>query len=221
MRRFARACALLGAIGVVGFACAQTTIQFSEAGLTPGFGPDPWFPGSPKGTELNTQFLGLGALFTTTNGISYASNKNFAAGTAALPWDDFLAVNSIPPLGNPAMLSVTFWDPNNANTFGWVEGGSISVKVSDQNSRPTDRVIIQTYDTSGTLAEQWILGAYESTAIFSIGNIHEVRFIDNGADGFVMDDLTFGSVTIAPEPGTIAALGVGIAAVLARKRRKR
>lgn len=221
MRRsmMAGAFAALG-LGMVGAAFASTTINFSEVGLTPGWGPDPWFAGSPKGTDLNTQFLSSGALFEVANGAAYVTNSSFCTGTSSLAWGEFLAVNTTPPyVGTGAVLRLTFWNPTNSSEAAVVNGGDINFSISDQNSAPTDRVIVRSYDVYDNLLETVTLNSYVDVLGFTGGSVHRVDFFDNGSDGFVVDDLSFGNVGVAPEPGTLAVIGLGAAALLRKRRR--
>lgn len=221
MRRSMKAGALVAlGLGMVGAACASTTINFSEIGLTPGWGPNPWFAGNPKGTDINTQFLGSGALFEVSNGAAYVSSSSFCSGTSSLGWDDFLAVNTTPPyVGAGAILRLTFWNPTNSTEAAVVNGGDINFMVSDANKTPTDRVIVRSYDIHDNLLETVALRSFVDVLGFTTGSVHRVDFFDNGSDGFVIDDLSYGNVGVAPEPGTLAVIGLGAAALL-RKRRQ-
>lgn len=222
MRRSLKAFAFVAAaFGVVGLASADTTIHFGEAGLTAGFGPDPWYTGNPKGTNLGNQFNASGVKFEMFNGAAYVSDKTFIPGCNELTWDSFLAVNTTPPYASTeGVLSVTFWDPNDLNMAGTVDGGSISFKVSDKNAAPSNRVTIRTFGLGDALIEELALTSYEQTLIFSMGAVHEIQFIDSGSDGFVMDDFSFGNVSIVPEPSSIGVLAVGALALAAKRRRK-
>lgn len=222
MRRlFGGACLAVG-FALAGHAAADVTINFGEVGLTPGFGPDPWFSGNPKGTDLTNQFAGVGALFSVVSGAAYVANSSFVSGCSSLGWDDFLAVNTTPPYGtSQAVLSVRFVDPTDGVTPAFVAGGSISFRVSDINPVPSNRVIIRTLDTNDQLIEQVSLTQFQDVLGFTTGDVAKIQFIDNGSDGFVIDDLSFGAVTVAPEPSTLIALApLGIALLARRKARR-
>lgn len=215
--------ALLGVMfGVANSALAQTTITFSEAGFSPGWGPDPYFSGSPKGTLVNTQLASLGLLVSVgNNGVAYIGAPQYVTGTNALGWDQFLAVNSIPPLSqNKALLAMRFVDPNNSAVNGSVDGGSISFRISNYDPSPFVRAIARTYDLSNNVVEEFQLTQYQDVAVFSIGTIHRVEILDSGANGFVLDDFTYGAVTPVPEPATLAIVGAGVAALGLRRRRR-
>lgn len=222
MRRlFGGACLAAGLL-LAGQAAADVTINFGEAGLTPGFGPDPWFAGNPKGTDLSNQFVGVGALFSVVSGAAYVANSSFVSGCSSLGWDDFLAVNTTPPYGTAqAVMSVVFVDPNDGVTPAFVAGGSVSFRISDINPVPSNRVVVQSLDLNNQVIEQVSLTQYQDVLGFTTGDVAKIQFIDNGSDGFVVDDLSFGAVTVAPEPSTIWALApLGIGLLARRKARK-
>ena len=68
-----------------------TTITFNEPGLVPGFGPNPYFSGTPKGTEVTDQFAALGVVFlsmpiTLNMSLLPLSLEEWAAHPAAICW---------------------------------------------------------------------------------------------------------------------------------------
>lgn len=212
---------LVASFALCGVASAQVTLNFGEPGLTPGFGPDPHFPGSPKGTEITNQFQSVGATFTMNAfAAAYVGSSSFVTGTNLLGWDNFLAINTIPPYGsNSAVVNIIFNDPNNVSTPGTVDGGSISFKISDINPVPSQRVAVRTYTLDDQLVEELFLTQFQDVFLFSIGTVHRVELTDNGSDGFVVDDFSYGAVTVVPEPATAAVLAPMAVWLLARRRR--
>ena len=198
-------------------------ITFSEPGL---------IPGAP-GTPVTDQFVSLGVRFSVLdNGIGLpgdfpdingVTTTAIAGGLAGPSGDPVLGFNTSPPLTSPpGILIATFTDPSGSGLPATVPASSFSVFVSDTNATPPDRVIVRTFGLDGSLLEERILMALGATLSFSAGEIARVEFIDNGSDGFTIDDFTFGRVTATvPEPDSLLLAGVGILGLAGYRWRRR
>jgi hypothetical protein len=199
---------------------AASLITFNEAGLVPGYGPDPWFSGSPKGTILTTQLASQGILFSTdSKAVAYISNQTYIPSGPST--GNFLTVNTVPILGPEGALTVSFVSPSNPATPGWVDGLSVSFYIRD-SEEGSPRVLVTTYNYSGTQLEQWGLTAFDATHAFTTGQINRIVFTDTGGDGHILDSLAYGAITeVVPEPGTFALLSTGLIGLGLALRRRR
>jgi CSLREA domain-containing protein len=160
-------------------------------GQTAGFGPDPFFAGTPKGTSpITDQFTSRGVLFSIdANGVDYVSSPNFVGGSTGPSGGNFLAVNSF-STSTPTTLTARFVNPATGNSET-IEASTFSVFVSDINPVSTPGVIVRTFSDSGQLLEEQGIVGLGETLRFSVGRIARVEFFDNGGDGFAIDNFTF------------------------------
>ncbi len=143
--------------------------------------------------------LGLGHATSGVNGISGSNSNNQV---------DYTAFNPI---------DFRFWDPNNVT----VASGTNSFSVRADNLASGQAMSLTAYDVNNNILSTWtgIDGAGTLMTVSSASSdIHRVRFVGNNRTA--LDDVQFNTVAAVPEPGTIIAMGVGIAGVL-RQRRKR
>ncbi len=181
-----------GGIPIIEAGGEIATITFNEPGLIAGFGPDPTFPGLPKGTTpITTQFLDLGVVFSQdVLGVSYVSTPAIVGGPGAGPsGGNVLAINTVPQLGPATTLTATFVEPGDVGSPRTVP--NVSVFVADGNAVPSPRVTVRTFDSVGTLLEEGNLISPSTTFNFTVGGIARVDFIDNDGDGFIIDDFSF------------------------------
>ncbi len=168
---------------------ATTTITFNEPRLVAGFGPDPYYSGTPKGTPVSTQFQGVGVLFSIdANGVNYVSSPSFVGGLSGPSGGNVLGVNTV--TASPTSLTATFVDPSDSGTHGVVDAWTFSLFVSDTEHGVT----VRTFGIDGGLLEEKPLASLGGVLTFSIGQIARVEIHDQGGDGFTIDDFTFGSV---------------------------
>lgn len=192
-------------------------ITFNEVGLTAGFGPDPTFPGSPKGSIVTSQF-GPAVTFSTAPSSTVAYVSSFTqvpSGPSAS--GNFLVVNSVPFSTPPAgTLTITF--------NGWVLASSLSVYLKD-SEWATASTSVDLKNSGGSILQSWTLGQLEETHLFTgSGQVHSMVFTDIGSDGFALDTLSYGTITsdqVVPEPATMGLLGAGLVAIGLLRRRRR
>jgi hypothetical protein len=217
---------LILAIAAMSFSrtASASGITFNEAGLVPGVGPDPFFPGSQKGTRLTNQLASAGVLFSIDDdGAAYISN-DFMMGAAGSPSmeSNYLVVNSLPTsLGLlSTTLHLTFVDPLTGLA---TTAGGISMVVSDWNATPDPRVIVNAFDALGNLVETHNLYSYVATLAFEDSSIARLDFVDNGGDGHIVDNLVFSlnsdqaNPNQVPEPGTLLLVLAGVTGVARRR----
>lgn len=178
-------------------------VDFSQPGIQAGCAPGTDFasyfpPGCTVGTTITNQYDPL-VDFTTANGINYVVDQSvFGTYPGAPTGGNYLAVNTTPVFGSPvAVLTATF------NTD--YSGDLISFYLADSNPIPNPRVIVQSFDSLGNLIETVDLTTVGATLHLTTGNVHSVKFFDNGGDGFVLDNLI-----VEPEPGTVLLMGTGL-----------
>jgi hypothetical protein len=217
---------LLLLVGVVQPA-GRAFIGFNEAGLVPGFGPNPYFPDGPKGTAITNQFQSLGVLFSISNGEASVSNDSILriAGSVSTTNQNYLVVNTVPPnVTRPwATLSARFVDPL---TGLQATASGFSVTVSDGNAMPNPRITVQAFGVNGALLESYNLTSLASALAFTSSNIGRIDFVDSGGDGHIIDNFAFTlnpppPPSQIPEPATLSLLGAGffVAAFVIRRRR--
>ena len=180
----------------------STTINFNEAGLVAGFGPQQ-LGLNPQGTVLANQFASLGVTFSNngvTNYVSDTASTGAIAGTSG----NYLVVLNNAILGPAPYGYLTA-------TFGTSGASNISLDLFDGNANPSPRVMVRVYDASNVQLGSGIsLAAFSGTV--NIPFAHHIQIEDTGADGFVIDNLSFGGAAV-PEPGTWLLLGGGLAAL--------
>jgi|GEM_PF-7079868 hypothetical protein len=202
--------ALAGAIAFFAFFVVQstaTTITFSESGLAPG-------------NTLTNQLASYGVLFSVSNGTIVVSNS-WTPPAGSTITGQYVAVNST--ISSTGQATVAFVSPSDPSVNGWVNGASISFDLWDTNATPSPRVTVNAYDMNAVLLGTFNLTSeYVNAANPFSGNVHSLVFVDDGGDGHVIDNLSFGDITVVPEPGTFVLLGAGLMVVsLARRFRKR
>lgn len=225
MRRWLFSLFLVFSMGVFCLPCpvSAVTLTFSEPGLIPGFGPDQIQTGTPKGTLLTNQLASLGVLVSTTpgtEGVAWVTNATFVPGA---PTGDSLAINTFPGR-TPITTSFAFVDPANPLVSGVVDGSSLSVFVIDSEAIPDPRVIVRTFNHNGILLEEQGLHAFTAPLTFTMGQVARVDFFDNGGDGHLIDNFSFGSITAiaaVPEPSTFLLVAAGALGLLVYGRRRR
>ena len=183
-----------GRTGTEASSASPTTITFDEFALQAGFGPDPWWPGQPKGAHVTNQFQPLGVVFSTdVNGVLYISNDDSVGFIGSPSGENYLNVNSTPPnttvetVMTAAFVHPLDGTPATADTF--------SVFVADSESEPSPRVTLRTFDADGVLLETMGLTSWSDILAFTLGGIARVEFLDNGGDGHVIDDFSFTLLT--------------------------
>lgn len=194
-----------------------TTITFNEAGLVAGFGPQQ-LGLNPQGTALSNQLASLGVTFTNNGVVNYVSDgpsTGFIAGASG----NYLVVLNNTILGPPPFGYLTA-------TFGANGANNISLDLFDGNANPSPRVVVRAYDASNTQLGA-SLGLMNFGGTLTIPFAHHIQIEDTGADGFVIDNLSFtlaangnGNVAHAPEPGTWLLLGAGLTVLGTIRRRK-
>ncbi len=169
------------------------TITFSEPGLVAGYGPDPFFPGTPKGTVLTTsttptnEFAAEGVLFSTpANEVTYVSTPAFVGGLAGPSGGNVLAINTVDN-SVPGKLTAQFVNPV-TGLPGTIDASSLSVFVSDY----FDALTVRTFGADGQLLEEKDLTSLGETLHFSVGRIARVEFTDYLDGGFTIDDFLLG-----------------------------
>ncbi len=189
-----------------------TTITFDEPGLVAGFGPNPYFPGTPKGTEVTDQFTALGVIFSiNANNAEYVSTLAITGGLGGPSGGNLLAVNTTPfDSGERAILTARFIDPTGSGSQATVAGSSFSVFVADTEQS----VRVSTFGLDGSLLEVQNMNTQGSILNFSTGQIARVEFLDLGGDGHTIDDFTFGQISVVPEPSMLILFSSGLIGVL-------
>lgn len=177
-----------------------TTIGFNETGLV---------AGSP-GTSLSTQLSTLGVVFSSSGVTNYVSNGSFV-GNVASP-GNFLVILNTTILSKPwGHLTIQFAEAGASN---------ISLDVFDGNVDPSPRVLIRAFDGDVQLGDP--LGLNALSAHLSIPFARSIQLEDTGADGFVIDNLSFNLLrteTEVPEPVTFILFGAGLFAIGLLKQR--
>lgn len=192
-----------------------TVIEFD--GLTAGWGPDALHVGGTKGTSpVTTQYVSSGVLLSVASGAStdYISSAGFVpcggspSGLTCI--GNWLAFNTIPVSGTAGTLTIQFVQPGNASVLGTVAAGGLSFYIEDSEMNK----LATFYDILGNSIGSFHLTFVGATAsIASSTPVNKIVITDTNGDGFMMDQLTFGNINSAPEPGTLALLGAGLVAL--------
>lgn len=177
-------------------AIATTTITFSETGLSAGYGPPFISASTPKGTRMRDQLRSYGVI-TDVDGVGEAWVTNNSYDSWPGHTGNYLDVVTATSCDDVAIkLSFSFVD--GCGRPGYVDGSTLSVLLSDNETSPSNRVLVNTYDINGTFIEQKTLvltpPAIEGTISSFSGSVSRIEFVDNGADGFLLDDLSFGDI---------------------------
>ena len=211
------------------FIDASTLIDFTGPGLTPGFGPDPYFTGTPKGTlNLTDEFQSTGLLISQDGGgVNFVTDETFLGYSANAPSGSLLAIETT--TGPETTMSFAFKDPSGSGLPAFADGSTVSVFVTDNDPIPDPRVVVTSFDKNGSVLEVLTLSTDSATLIFSIGEIARLEFLDNGGDGFAIGAVAFGELTVVPPPVpaispvglTVMILSISIVAAWSTYRRRK
>jgi hypothetical protein len=214
------------ALLLCGLPLCATVITFED--LIAGYGPDAVNPSLPKGTVVTTQYLTSGVVFSSSVASSTLADLfAYVSSTACCGFGEpsvgkFLAANTAPEFGKPGTLTIQFVKPGDAAVKGWVNATAsdiLSFWVRDDNGDfdPSISVGYILYDVNGAQLASGNLASFTGISATpswnSLAGVSKIVLTDMGADGFQIDNLTFGPVQYPqeiPEPGTVALLGTGI-----------
>jgi hypothetical protein len=203
-----RASRLAGLILATGAGLSATTINFDDQVTQ---------PSGIAGVALTNQYASEGVMFSLIDASqSFKSNVTPTSGpNYASPFFDntgpgsFIFVNPANTLQNASVSQVSFT----------LLGLTSTMATPGNFSGAT----IEALDLSGNV----ISGQTEAISATSVttsnevltftGQVHEILFIQTGGTSGVLpfDDVTFGTVTPSPEPGTLALLGSALMLMLA------
>lgn len=201
-----RTLVVVSILALMSVPAAAGVITFNELGLG-------------VGDILTTQLGSLGVIFSTSLGTTaIGDSTDYPPPGASTITGQYVILGSTDVLVTPAILSVFFVDPSNPVVPRIVDGSTIFIDLWDTESNVT----VHAYDDGGSLLGTVTLNTLFANAMGGFtGDVHRLDFVDDGADGFVLDNLVFGDITPVPEPGTLALMGLGLLAVAFGLRRKR
>lgn len=182
----------------------------------------------------NTAVLNLALAFDRTNGVRHS----------ATPLDGKLGVSAVTPgmgTGFPSILANNNKrgaadNVHSGNNFGFAGGAarpfvsfsSFGINPASPDVPLVGQFLVATITLTNTLIGNEIYGDQSNEAGLFIAHQGGTNIPDNGASGVgsstPVSGMRFGSakyhVQAVPEPGTMLALGAGIAAFVARRRKK-
>ena len=183
------------ALSLLSMPSRATTIGFNEEGLVPG----------APGTSLTNQLAAQGLLFSSSGTDNYVSNTNFPNGNVVTEGNFLVVLNKVILASQPwGFVTITFQGGGASN---------ISFDVFDGNGTPSPRVLIRAFDDEDIQLGD-ALGLTTLKATLSIPFARYIQLEDTGADGFVIDNLSFNLIPTdqgVPEPGTYLLFGGGLA----------
>jgi len=155
-------------------------------------------------TAVSDQYKKSGLMFSADNsGLVYIADTAVVGGGGN---GHVLAVNSVG--GIETTLKINFVNPVNGNQ-AVVPASSIRLLVSDTNADPSPRVIIRAHAIDGTILAT--VDATNETGYVTFAGSNQVAYLtleDNGADGFIIDDLRYGPINCSPTSSSSSASSV-------------
>ena len=202
---------------------ASAAVLDFEAPLPSGLSPMTFWQGTvvPSTARVTDQYLSLGIRFSGAALVTFGS------------WVVVSGVNALAGIASDGTIdydqpvTFSFFMPGNGSVAGTTDFFAYSPDVAGYSGNV---ITISAFGLDGSLLGQTQYvetGNFMSPlSISGIGQFHRVTIdqtlYDRTSGGIALDLVQFGAISAAsaPEPGTLALLGLGVAGLVATRRRK-